>query len=255
MSILLTDFKYGKIIVLEKDYYITKSLLYTGQYCDEEAELFKQILEPGDKVVEIGSNIGALTIPIAHAVGNTGIVYAIEPQKYVYNVLSANMHINNLNQVQTYNFAIGDTQKTVKLPVLDYTKQLNFGGIAIDENNTGDEVLQFTLDEFTLGETFDIIPNIKLIKIDVEGMELNVLDGGKKFISQEKPFIYCENDRPKNSEKLIKKLTDLGYNIHKHISHVFNKKNVKGLTHNFFDKDYICENILAVPKENSTFII
>ena len=251
MSIVLTNFKYGKIIVLEHDYYITKSLLYAGQYCDEEVEIFVEILKPGDTVIEVGSNVGALTIPIAKTVGKTGVIYAIEPQKYVYNILTANMHINNLSQVNTKNIAIGDEEKIVRLPILNYDKQLNFGGVSIKESNLGDEIVQCVLDT-----TFKSLPNLKLIKIDVEGMELSVLNGCKELIQEHKPFIYCENDRLENSNQLIKILMDLGYDVYEHISHVFNKKNIKGLTHNFFDKDYICKNVLAVPKElNKTFLL
>lgn len=242
MDILLTDFKYGTIIALKNDYFITNALLHTGQYCDEEVQLLCQILNEEDTVIEVGSNIGSLTIPIARAVREKGKVYAIEPQKRVCDILRANMNINSLIQVDVKNIAIGDREKIVKLPILDYESRSNFGGVEINENNKGENVAQSTLDII-----FKEITSLKLLKIDAEGMEPEILAGGIELIKSHKPFVYCENDRPKNSQKIISTLVDLKYSVYSHISHVFNPDNIKGMTRNIFEKDYICENVLAVP--------
>lgn len=90
---------------------------------------------------------------------------------------------------------------------------------------------------------------MKLIKIDVEGMEINVLNGGKSLINKHRPFIYCENDRADKSEELISVFKSLNYSVYEHISQVFNRTNFNGCDKNPFNKNYICINILAVPNE------
>lgn len=244
MSIVLTDFKYGKIFISDKDVFIGKVLSYSGQYCDEEVELFRQILLPSDNVIEVGANIGSLSIPISQIIGDNGTLYAIEPQQYIYNMLCANIAVNNLNNVKPRLAAIGATDKDVFLPKMNYELISNFGGVSIVDDNIGDGVHQHTLDDL-----FSDLTHLKLIKIDVEGMEPQVLNGGLNLIKTHRPFIYCENDRPENSLTIIKILSDLNYNVYEHVSHVYNKSNHKQTSINPFNKDYICINIIAIPSE------
>ena len=243
MAVKLTKFKYGNIFLIETDFYITKTIIASGQYCDEEADLFRRILQPTDNVIEVGANIGSLTIPISQMIPN-GVIYAIEPQQYVFNTLCANLAINDLRNVKPIKLAVGDSTKIVHLPIIDYDKITNFGGIEIKDGNKGEPIQQNTLDNIFYG-----IDKVKLLKIDVEGMEPQVLEGGFNLIRKHRPFIYCENDRGENSEKIISHLKAAGYKIHEHSSTVFNKVNFNNNEINPFDKNYICINILAVPEE------
>lgn len=243
--IILTEFKYGKIFVSDKDVYIGRTLMSSGQYCDEEVDIFKQILNLNDNVIEVGANIGSLSVPISQIIGD-GKLFAIEPQQYIYNMLCANIAVNNRSNVQPMKMAIGEITSQVKLPIINYETVTNFGGIEINDTNTGESVIQQTLDD-----SFSELETLKLIKIDVEGMEIGVLNGGKNLINKHRPFIYCENDRSEKTKELFTILTDLKYNIYKHISHVFNKPNFKNNEVNPFGINYICINILAIPSENS----
>jgi FkbM family methyltransferase len=244
MGILLTEFKYGKIYISDKDVYIGKTLIHSGQYCDEEIDLLKTVLRKDDNVIEVGANIGCLSIPISQIIGDKGVLHAIEPQKYIFKMLCDNVSINNIKNITPKLAAIGDLDKDVNIPEINYESVDNFGGISIQENGSGEVVHQYTMDSL-----FDDLTSLRLIKIDVEGMEPKVVKGGLNLIKKHRPFIYCENDRPQNSYALLKLLTDCDYKVYKHISHVFNTPNFKGNSVNVFNKDYICTNVLAVPKE------
>jgi FkbM family methyltransferase len=241
--ILLTDFKYGKIFVSDKDFYIGKTIIASGQYCDDEVKLLSQILKPNDNVIEVGSNIGSIAIPIGLAISD-GVLYAIEPQQYIYNMLCANIAVNNLSNIKPIRYAVGSTSGNVNLPNIDYETVTNFGGVEILDTNDGDSVELIRLDDY-----FKNLTQLKLIKIDVEGMEIDVLNGAKELINKHRPFIYCENDRRDKSEELITIFKSLNYRVYEHISHVFDKVNFNNNINNPFDKDYICINILAIPNE------
>ena len=243
MSIILTDFKYGKIFVSDKDIFIGKALICSGQYCDEEVDIFKQILNPDDNVIEVGANIGSLSIPISQSIGK-GVLYSIEPQQYIYNMLCANIAVNNANNINPIKIAVGDVLGNVNLSKVYYEKTTNFGGVEIVDGNDGESVGLVTLDEY-----FKDLVSLKLIKIDVEGMEINVLNGGKSLINKHRPFIYCENDRADKSKELMSIFKDLNYSVFEHISQVFNKQNFNECEINPFDGNYVCINVLAIPNE------
>ena len=78
------DFKYGKIIYNTRDRYIGRSLAAYGEYSQGEAELYKQLLRSGDTVIEVGANMGSLTVPLARFVGEAGRVIAFEPQRLIF---------------------------------------------------------------------------------------------------------------------------------------------------------------------------
>lgn len=65
MKIVLQDWKYGRIMRYTQDAYVGESIGLYGEYGHNEMELLKKILKPGDTVIEVGANIGSLTIPIA----------------------------------------------------------------------------------------------------------------------------------------------------------------------------------------------
>lgn len=241
--ILLTNFKYGKIFISDKDFYIGQCLFNYGEYCEEEVDVFKQVLRNDDNVIEVGANIGSLSVPISQSIKN-GILYAIEPQQYIFNMLCANVAVNNLNNVKPKLLAIGDSIKEIKMPIINYEQMNNFGGISINGEYNGEVIKQTTLDSM-----FPDLSSLRLIKIDVEGMEFDVLNGAKDLIEKHRPHIYCEFDRPENNEKILKLFNELDYDVYKHISNLYHVTNFKNKSENVFDKAYICINVLAIPKE------
>ena len=237
---VLTDFKYGKIYVNDVDRYIGKCLLEYGEYCEEEIDICKQLLNDNDVVIEVGSNIGSLSIPIAKIIPK-GRLYAIEPQKVIFDMLVDSFKINNISNVSFYNLAIGDKKCDVYLPDLDYDVFNNFGGISLTIQ--GIETKQTTLDNL-----IEIV-SLKLIKIDVEGMETEVLKGASNLIIKHRPFIYCENDRKENTSKIFDFLISMNYRIYIHNSFLYHENNFKKNNYNVFEGNMIARNILAIPNE------
>jgi hypothetical protein len=148
--------------------------------------------------------------------------------------------LNEIGNVHAFPSAVGQVAGSIKVPVLNYAGIDNFGGIAIGTED-GEEVDLVTIDDFNL-------PRVKLMKIDVEGMELDVLLGSKATLARCRPLLYVENDRAAKSHALIAQLFQDGYRLWWHLPPLFNEENFLGNPQNVFG-GILSFNILAIPKE------
>ena len=121
------DFRYGKIMYNQLDQYVGKSLRLYGEYSQGEADLFEQIVKPGHIVIEAGANIGAHTVHLAQLAGDSGQVWAFEPQRLVFQLLAGNIALNSLTNVHCIQKCLGDTDgEVVMVPVLDVNRENNW---------------------------------------------------------------------------------------------------------------------------------
>jgi FkbM family methyltransferase len=211
------------------DIYVGQAIEKYGEYGGLEAQFLEQICGPRDVVIEVGANIGAHTVGLAKRVGPMGYVLAFEPQRLVFQNLCANIALNSLTNVECHWAAVGATQGFVTVPELDFSQRNNFGGLSLVNVRQGRRVPCVTLDDF-LG-----LPRVRLIKIDVEGMESDVITGGKQVIAKFKPFLYVENDRIDKSENLMRLIDGLGYCMYWHTPALFNPHNYYGEAENIYD--------------------
>jgi FkbM family methyltransferase len=196
----------------------------------------------GDIVIEAGANIGAHTVPVAKRVGPSGGVLAFEPQHLVYQALCANVALNSLTNVDCYWAAADSTSGSVVVPDVDVRQPNNFGGVSIVDATRGRRVPSFALDEFLF------LPRLRLIKIDVEGMEGAVINGALQVIAKFMPALYVENDRVDQSESLMRLIDSLGYAMYWHIPPLFNPDNCFGEKENIFES-IGSFNMLCVPRD------
>ena len=230
--------KYGYVIYNKNDIYIGKAIEKYGEFSELEVELFKQLCRTGDIVVEIGANIGTHTQVLSQLVGNTGRLIAFEPQRIIFQTLCANMAINSITNVECYLFAVGAENTTLLLPDINYQTEGNFGGVEINKFKQGHKVQVIKLDDFL------DIPRLRLLKIDVEGMEYEVISGAKQLIEKHKPILYVENDRKDKSEALIQLIQSLGYRLFWHTPPLFNPNNFANCTENNY-KNIVSINMLC----------
>merc|ERR1711865_1434 len=201
---------------------IAHGMLQMGTMNVLQSYEMQSVLRPGDVVIDVGSNLGCYTVPFAERVGRKGKVLAFEPFRHLYQLTTANAAINGLSNVYAYNMALGEEKKTFasRPPQLRFFSspggvKVNYGqgdGVPgaqekdanmnvqvqmYDFESDPEETLMISLDELlTPGQTDIKVPridNIKLIKIDVEGMETNVITGAQRAIYHYKPIIWSEN--------------------------------------------------------------
>jgi len=192
-----------------------------------ERKLIRAHVRPGMVVVDAGANIGTHTLALANMVGPSGAVLAFEPQRMSFQILCGNMALNSVTNARCYHAAVGAEAGKINVPALDYSLPNNFGGLSLNLDIPGEQVDLKTLDSFEL-------PALRLLKIDVEGMELNVLQGAVQTIEKYKPCLYVENDRMQNSPALMQYIGSLGYEMYRHTLLLFNPGNYFQNPHNVF---------------------
>ena len=235
------DCRHGRLTYLLNDAYIGRSLDVYGEYSEGEIELFRQLLRPGDVAVDVGANIGALTVGMARLVQPGGAILAFEPQRVIFDLLCNNLRLNGLANVTAYRRAVGSEAGTIRVPPLDYRRTDNFGGVALG-GAQGEAVDVITLDSLALAR-------LRLLKIDVEGMEFDVIAGARATIGRLQPALYVENDRAEHSRRLISLLFDIGYRLWWHVTPLFNPKNFFSHPRDIFG-DVVSFNMIGFPRAN-----
>jgi FkbM family methyltransferase len=163
--------------------------LYFGFRDEGYNELMR--LAAGKKTVfDVGANLGFTATNMSQAIAEGGIVYAFEPDPYNYERLKENLALNPQAAVAPQNVGLGNEAAQLKLAVVTPD---NLGGNRIAHDAESD----FTLVDITTMDTFcdaNNISRIDLIKIDVEGFEMNVLKGGNRMITTHLPDMFIEID-------------------------------------------------------------
>jgi len=214
----------GVQFLLFKGNDLVSNALRNGGYENDLHALSEGILR--DKkdgvVLDIGANLGSYCIPLAKK--HTHIKFeAFEPQRIVNYQLCANIIINGLENVNSYEVGLSDKEEAIELVMPDYTVEGNIGAFSIDKEVRDNEYecsSKGVTDELQL-ITLDALgyKNVRLIKIDVEGHELEVLRGATNTIQENNypPIIFeAWTWKPWYQERrkeLFAHLHDLGYNI------------------------------------------
>lgn len=180
-------------------------------------QAFAARLRSGDVFYDIGANVGFFTIVAAKLVGETGKVYAFEPGSKNAAQIRHNAQMNNFSQVEVIEKAVSHTSGTGKLLLAQYS-----GGHALSTADAPPdlagsmEVYLVAIDD--LVEAGKILPPT-VIKLDVEGAEVDALRGMTQTIKTHKPTIVYEVDdgeaesfQQKNRE-IANLIKSLGYKI------------------------------------------
>jgi|TARA_R100000093_G_scaffold446_3_gene1273 FkbM family methyltransferase len=234
----LKDTVDGTILYNPNDTYVGKSIESYGRYQLEELKVFDKFVQSGDTVIDVGANIGTHTLWFANKVGASGFVMAFEPQRLIFQTLCANMAINSVQNVDCRQLGVGYAKRLVKVPVLDPLKKNNFGGLSIDGHAEGEDVAICRVDDIGL-------TRCDFMKIDVEGMEPEVLQGAMNTIVECRPILYLELDRDENVEFLQIFLEELKYKAEMHAPPLYSE-DYEG--ENIFG-EATSKNVLAIPQK------
>jgi len=169
--------------------HIEKYLLWYGTYEENEVITMQTLLGPTAVVVDIGANIGYYSL-MAAVKATTGQVYSFEPVTKSFQQLNRNISLNKFSSIHTFQVAISDTNGHTTIYV-SADDNSGMSGMKTAENFSGEsETVQcLTLDEAVIQYN---LPKIDLIKIDVEGAEINVLQGMQQIRAKQKPVILIE---------------------------------------------------------------
>jgi FkbM family methyltransferase len=193
----------------------TDILLHMMPYYERKTwELLKLIMKKGDLFIDVGAHVGVYTIPIAHIVGPSGYVIAIEPSPII-KLLRKNIELNNLTNVAIVNKAAYSKTK-----ILDFWYNPSRTGVSslykdwtttasLDQKmkSTGKIRIKAEPLDKIVKETMSFIPkNIKMLKIDVERSELEVLRGAFHVLENTEYIIFEASDKTiKSCINILKK--------------------------------------------------
>lgn len=167
---------------------VEHSLYYEGAYEPGTLKIIELLLQPGDHFVDVGANIGLMSIFAARRVGLNGKVTAFEPHPNTREILIKNIALNGLERtVQVMPYALGAQRGTAQL-YDDPSK--NRGAASLMKTGSTavvHEVQTMSLDNFLKKPRFVNFPLPSLIKIDVEGLELDVLKGAMSLLGSTSP--------------------------------------------------------------------
>ncbi len=175
------------VFASEDDLAIGQHVLHGVPYDPGIAALFDRYVKPGMSVVDIGANIGCLTMLLASLVEASGLVVAVEPNPENIKLLEASRRVNGFDQVLVMQAAAGRQTGLLALNVSHSNGMTGELPDNLDAIFATHPVPSFALDV--------ILPkdrNFNLVKIDTEGAELNALIGLSETIDRDRPVIVSE---------------------------------------------------------------
>ena len=168
---------------------LKKNRLYDYPY------FLDKILKQGDTCIDIGANLGYLSIPMAKAVGTEGKVYSVEPVKPMLAVLRKNT--KKFQNIEIYPYALGTENKSIKLGNNSVQKQgfiASGSHFVLDHNITDDEnaEIEFNAEMKKGSELFANLNRLDFIKCDIEGYESIVIPELEQLILKFTPTVLLE---------------------------------------------------------------
>lgn len=149
----------------------------------------------GQTIYDIGGYIGMFTIFFARSVGKNGKVLTFEPNPRNCTMIFEHLKLNNLNNVEVHQIALGKKREKATLAV----RKSETGTGSLQEDikasilqEKGAETIQVEIDTLDNQITTNNLPKPDFVKIDVEGLEMDVLDGMRGIIKDYKPKLFIE---------------------------------------------------------------
>lgn len=230
---VITSSGHGTMIVNRNDYQMVSEtsgygvgfqILNTSYFDPDEVgvllsalKLRNEMFGAGVVAIDCGANIGVHTIEWSRTMHGWGSVIAFEAQERVYYALAGNIAINNCLNASALNAAVGSSCGEISIPSLNYLIPSSFGSLELRQSQRNEYIGQavdysgqnlkpvklVSLDSLQLAR-------VDLIKIDVEGMEMDVLQGAKASITAHRPILCVESIKV-NAAALKEWLAGEGY--------------------------------------------
>lgn len=176
----------------------------TGKYEPEKTATLAAEVRPGDVVFDIGAHVGYFTVLMSQAVGTAGRVYAFEPRPLNLRFLRRHIAVNGCSNVEILGVSVGDRPGPARLETRIGT---GTGHISATGNVEVDMVSVDTLVDSGR------LPAPTFMKIDVEGGEMNVLQGALRVLERHRPRMVLATHGDDIDRRCREFLTPLGYTM------------------------------------------
>lgn len=211
----------GFLLDTNQTSYLTQRLFWDGPDAFEYTTLFRQLIRKVDTFLDVGANIGYYTF-LACSENREIRVWSFEPAEGAYRYLVRNLQLNRAgDQVTVEKLALSNqtgriTFHEVTNPKYPWLREVLSGESnattkSLDRDYATTQVEADTLDAWYRRER---IPRLDLIKIDTEGAEVAVLEGGRETLAEQRPIIICEILFNLNESDIERFMKELGYTFY-----------------------------------------
>jgi len=175
----------GIILSLDPASAFGRCLITSGYYEPGMTAAIEDLLSEGDTFIDLGGNEGYFSVIAAKKVGKTGKVFCLEPQERLWSTIFRNLYYNDITQCVLLPYAISNSRGVAKIVL---APSLNTGASSLAKSNRSlcwpkQEVISCSLDEISHSYEMN---RVKLIKIDIEGYELNALHSAADLLTKKK---------------------------------------------------------------------
>jgi FkbM family methyltransferase len=193
VSVFFNNKEFKFLIPTNKDSHINRN---PNAYIEDFAKATKflsNFLQEGDYAIDIGARDGDSTLPIRAVAGDSGKILAFEPNPYEYPNLIENIKLNNIKNIEAYDFSIAKENEEKEFL---FEENYYNGGIDTDQIKIGHFPNRIKLkcknfDNFSENIKEDL-NKIKFIKTDTEGYDVDILEELSIIIEKTRPFILME---------------------------------------------------------------
>jgi FkbM family methyltransferase len=193
-----------------EDKAVGASLKLHGEFARVELDLLVELASTGGgAMIDVGANIGSIALPFASRRPDWRVV-AIEAHRGLSGLLHANSLNNRLLNVDVVHAAAGDERSIVDFPAVPFSDKRNFGALGFTtETDAKEPILMLPLDQIAP-------PNTRLVKVDVEGFEPEVLKGASALIRSHAAVWLVEAtiQHPQAAATSIRTFMEAGYSVH-----------------------------------------
>lgn len=219
--------RYGSFHVPISADLISESLSVYGEWAQREIDLLECFISVGDIVVDAGAYIGTHTRAFSCMVGLNGRVHGFEPDPTSFQVLQKNTENSSVANVDIYNIGLGKQEESLFLNIDSEAHNRAVASMIHYRQENGVEVKVKTLDSLELGV-------VDFIKVDVEGMELEFLQGARKTIQNSLPVIFLEANSLEESAGFLEWAAKHSYSVYGINVPAFNPDNFLECKDNIF---------------------
>jgi FkbM family methyltransferase len=175
----------------------------------------KENFGPGVVAIDCGANVGVHTIEWAKLMYGWGEVIAFEAQERIFYALAGNITMNNCFNARAIWAAVGSASGEIPVPIPDYFSPSSFGSLEIRQKPTTEfigQAIDYSRAQSTRLMSIDELrlPRLDLIKVDIEGMEIEALNGAVETIRRTYPQMVIEKIKS-NEDEILAFVGQLGY--------------------------------------------
>jgi protein O-GlcNAc transferase len=212
-AVVLTLVDGVRVVVPDSLFLITPYVLREQQdFFEDELPFVRQLLQSGQNVIDIGANYGVYTLPMARKVGAGGHIWSFEPASSTAQFFARSVAENGFGHVTLEQKAVSSASGNAQLAFHPQAelRSIVHGAAAPD---VGEDVILVTLDDCMDRFRWH---SIDLVKIDAEGEEANIIEGGNRFFSTLSPLVQYElKSGDELNMDLVRHFASIGYDSYR----------------------------------------